>query len=284
MTDYPRIGIKSRGLDDSHRILAEAVNYLLNNMNRDFYLEVSKGNIPGHSSVNKFGTNTDIADGTEEIVWSPSHAYTWSTTADITDIVSSSTSDNGKTIEVQGLDANWDLVVQEKALGTPATTSVTLDTPLIRCFRMRVNDAATNVGNVQCGVGATTTSFTTANLRAQVDAARGQTLMAMYTIPNGKTGYFTKYYGVLVGDNGPPTKTPDQMIWRVYIADRDNGYDFQLKHATAGVYTGTTILQHEFQPPVKVTQKSDIYITANPEGDIGSASAGFDLILVDDGF
>ncbi len=250
--------------------------------NRDFFFEVAKGNIAGHSHVNKFGTNANIADGAEEIIWSPSHAYTFSTTADITDIVSSSTSDNGKTIEVQGLDSNWDLVVQTKDLGTPATTSVTLDTPLIRAFRMRVNASATNVGNVQVGVGSVTSAFSSTNLRAQIDATRGQTLMALYTVPRAKTAYLTKYYGVLIGDDGPPTKNPDQLIWRIYVADRANNYDFQLKHATGGVYTGTSLIEHEFIPQPSATEKSDIYMTANPEGDIGSASGGFDLILVDD--
>jgi len=143
----------------------------------DFYLEVAKGNVAGHSSINKFGTNTNIADGVEEPVWSGSGAYTFSTTADITHIVSSAA--ETQTIEVQGLDANWAVVTQTKAL--TGTTGVALDTPLIRVFRMKVNDATTNAGVVQCGVGAVTSAFTAGNLRAQIDIGAGQTLMAIYT-------------------------------------------------------------------------------------------------------
>jgi len=248
----------------------------------DFYFEVAKGDIPGYSSINKFGTNQDIADGTEEIVWSGSGVYTFSTTADITHIVSSSTSDNGKTIEIQGLDSNWDLVVQEKALGSPATTGVALDTALIRVFRMRVNDASTNVGTVQCGVGAVTTAFTAGNLRAQVDVGNGQTLMAIYTVPAGKTAYLTKYYCSVIGDPGPPSRAPDYSIFRLYSVDRANGYAPQLKHAVGAAMVGTSLVEHEFLPAGLATEKTDIYITAQPEGDIGSVSAGFDLVVVDD--
>ena len=259
----------------------DALRKVSGSVSTDFYFEVSKGNVAGHSSVNKFGANSDIADGTEEPVWSGSGAYTFSTTADITRIVSDSTSDNGKTVEVQGLDSNWDVVVQTKALGSPATTGVALDTALIRVFRMRFLDAATNVGTIQCGVGAVTTAFTAGNLRAQMDPGRAQTLMAIYTVPRGKTAYMSKYYCSIIGDPGPPARAPDYAIFRLYVADRANGYTPQLKHAVGAAMVGTSLVEHEFIPAGPATEKSDIYITAQPEGDIGSVSAGFDLIIVD---
>ena len=52
--------------------------------NRDFYLEVAKGNIPGHSSINKFGNNPAVATSSTETIWSGSNLYTFPTTADIT--------------------------------------------------------------------------------------------------------------------------------------------------------------------------------------------------------
>ncbi len=247
----------------------------------DWYFAVAAGAVPGFKSVNKFGTNTNIADGTEEIVWSGSGTYTWSTTDDITDLVSDNVADNGLTIEVRGLDANWEEVVQEVTLGTPATTSVNLTTPLIRAFRMRVNDSSTNTGTVQVGVGNATGSFAIGNLRAQIDPTRGQTLMAIYTIPANKNGYVSKYYGSMVGDPGPPARAPDYTIYRAYTIDRANNYAAQLKHVVGGSMVGTSLLEHEFIPPVKLTEKTDIYISAQPEGDVGSVSAGFDLILQD---
>ena len=44
----------------------------LSGMNTEFYLEVAKGNIPGHSIVNKFGHNSLITTATDPVdVWYP---------------------------------------------------------------------------------------------------------------------------------------------------------------------------------------------------------------------
>jgi len=107
----------------------------------DFALEVAAGNVPGHTGVNKFGRNASVAAGTTEEIWGGSAAYSWPDTALMTSI--SQTADQadlrGATIEVQGLDANWVLTVQDVVLNAANTTTVvTLDTPLIRCFRMKV--------------------------------------------------------------------------------------------------------------------------------------------------
>ena len=245
----------------------------------DPMMDISTGRIPGKASVNKFGANTNIADGVAEIVWSPSGVYTFSTTADITHAVSSSASDTGD-VEVQGLDTNWNLVTQTVTLN--GTTGVALTTALLRVFRLKYQDAVTNVGVLQVGVGAVTSAFTAGNLRAQIDIGTGQTLMAIYTVPAGKTAYFQKYYGSMVGDPGPPAAEPSYGIWRLWAADRANGYAPQLKHIIAGSLNATSVIEHPFNPPPGVTEKTDIYITAQPEGDVGSFTAGFDLILVDD--
>ena len=241
-------------------------------------LDISRGIIPGHKGVNKFGTNVDIPDGTEEIVWSASHAYTFSTTADITHIVSSSASDT-QSIEVRGLDADWNEVIQEKTL--TGTTSVALDTPLIRVIRMKVMTPPINVGEIQCGVGPTTTSFAAANLRATIEIDTGQTLMAIWTCPAGKTAYVTGYYASIIGDAGPPSRAPAYVVFRIYAIDRENNTARQLKHAIGGVLAGTSVIDHRFEPYPSITEKTDIYITAEPDGDSASVGAGFDIILVD---
>jgi hypothetical protein len=133
------------------------------NMSKDPMLQISLGAISGTTYVNKFGRNTNIGTTTED-VWDGGGAYTFSTTADIDNLVSSSTSDNGLDVEIQGLDTNWNLVTQTITLGSPATTSVALTTSLIRVFRMKNVDGTAFTGNVQCGVGSTTTSFSAASL------------------------------------------------------------------------------------------------------------------------
>ena len=125
--------------------------------NKDFLLEVAKGNIVGHSFINKFGQNEDIGTGAFEDIWDGGGTYNYPIdgTAPITKIDSSTT--DTVDIEVQGLDINGALVTQTKTL--TGTTPVTLETPLWRVFRMKNINGTPLVGTVQavndagCGPG-----------------------------------------------------------------------------------------------------------------------------------
>ena len=246
----------------------------------DFMLDVAMGNITGYSCVNKFGENPDIAVGTTEDVWDGGGTYTFETTAAITHIRSAvdSATTQGMTIEVQGLNATWDLVVQTKDLdGSNSTTEVLLDTPLRRVFRMKVLEDSVADQDIWAGDD---DMATVAEARAIIQAGNNQTLMAIYTVPNGKTAYMTQYYV----DNVPTaTKIPDSIEFKLWVADRDNGYEFQLKHSRGLPHSGDGVEQ-QFRPYLKITQKSDIKISASVVGganDDGHPHAGFDLILVD---
>lgn len=62
---------------------------------RDFFLEVAKGNIPGHSFVLKFGENLDIDTGGFEDVWDVGGPYVPPTQARTHDLASTSANDTG---------------------------------------------------------------------------------------------------------------------------------------------------------------------------------------------
>ena len=99
-------------------------------------------------------------------------------------------------IEVQGLDTNWDLVTQTITL--TGQTRKALTTDLIRVFRMKNVGATAFVGNVFCYVNGGGLSVgvpdTEADVRAVMQIGNEQTLMALYSIPNGKTGYLSSFY------------------------------------------------------------------------------------------
>jgi hypothetical protein len=240
----------------------------------DPFLQVSRGAFTGVVQINKFGENPSIASNTTEDVWDGGGTYTFPATADITHIhaLVDAAGDRGAAIEVQGLDTNWDLVVQTQNLdGADSTTLVALVTPLRRVFRMKVNDnvvlsqaiEATNVGD--------TTQY------ALVTAGHNQTMMAIFTVPSGKTAYVTDYYWSVTEATG---KQPKSTEFRLWAADRHNGYEFQIKHAT-GVPLGGVGSRHPFNPYLVLTQKTDIKIDASPVDEIGDVHAGFDVILVD---
>jgi len=245
----------------------------------DTLLDTPAGNIDGYSAVNKFGASSNVADGTEEEVWDGAVAYTWPTSASITHVRSAvdSATTQGMVIEVQGVDTNYDLTVQNATLdGTNSTTEVALTTALRRVFRIKVLDANAADQDIWAGP----TGFATQ--QAIVQAGNNQTLMAIYTVPNNKTAYITKYYGTIIGEAGPPAVLPDYVLFKLWNRDNANGYAAQLKHQVGVASAGTSIIEHEFKPYVKVTEKTDIYMAALPDGDDAYVSAGFDMILVDD--
>jgi len=240
---------------------------------KDLGVEIPAGNISGFSSVNKFGQNTAIASGATEEIWDGSATYVFPATALMTKI--SQTTDQvalrGDTVEVQGLDANWDLTIQNATLdASDTTTAVTLTTALIRCFRMKVLTDTVCDSTIRVHNDAENQDY------AIINIGNNQTLMAIYTVPNGKTAYMTCYYA----HHNPATgQDPTSNPIKLWASDRDNSYAKQIKHIV-GLPNGDGF-QHFFSPYTKFTQKTDIYMTASPVGKAADVSAGFDLILVD---
>ena len=244
-------------------------------------LLIARGLVDGISQVNKFGENPDITAGSTEDVWDGGGTYAFPTTATITHIRQATDqvgTDGGATIELQGLNASWELVVQTADLdGTDTTTEVVLTTPLIRIFRMKVLANVVLAADVWAGA----TGMAAGTAKGIIQAGNNQTLMAIYTVPAGKTAYMTQWFA----DNVPTaSKQPDSVEFKLWMADRHNSYEFQLKHERAIPLAGDGFI-HAFNPYLKISQKTDIKITAKVVGgvgDDGNPHGGFDLILIDD--
>ena len=240
----------------------------------DFWLEISKGDIPGVSKINKFGSNKNVENDVTEDVWDGEGVYPFPTSADITHIhqVSDQAAMRGQVVEVQGLDANWDAVIQSVTLDSNDTTTlVALSTPLIRVYRAKV------LANVVASEDIDITNSTGTTLYARILAGNNQTLMAIYSVPRNVTAYMTNYCCNYVRDT---VKDPVGIVFKLWVADRKNGYEFQLKHEK-GIPSGAPGFQHLMLPYLKITEKSDIKITAKPDGSDAYVDAEFDLILVD---
>jgi len=225
-------------------------------------------------SINKFGRNTAVASGGKEEIWDGSAAYVFPATALMTSI--SQTTDQaamqGETIEVQGLDANWAAVTQDAVLNADDTTTVvTLTTPLIRCFRMKVQSTVVADSTIRVHNAAENQDY------AVITVGKQQTQMAIYTVPADKVGYITNYYAHHNPTSGQTFTSNPIELW---ATDNANSYAAQLKHAVGIAADGS--FQHPFHPFIKVTEKSDIYITSSPVSGAADISAGFDIILTND--
>jgi len=239
----------------------------LANANSNFFLQIAKGEIAGHSFVSKFGQNEDIGTGAFEDIWDGGGTYPYPTngTAPITHLYSTVGGDT-QTIEVQGLDINGALTVQSKTL--TGTTVVALDTPLWRIFRMKNIDASDNAGVIHASTATKTVSY------AQIGVGNNQTLMALYTIPAGKTGYLFHGTASIVGLN------------RAYSLDshfyiRPFGTVFQLKQTFGLSSDGSSYLSRDYLFPLVISEKSDIKVSAISSSAGGVMNATFDLLLID---
>ena len=256
---------------------------------KSFLLELARGNIPGMSFVHKFGEApdfdsgdgfVDIWDGAADGAAVDQNLYQYSATADIDSLSSSNNGDTQK-IEVQGLDAAYRLVIQTITLTGQTTKS--LDVNLMRVFRMKNIGSTTLAGNLYCyvsgGVVTAGVPQTDADVRAIISLhgsiSHNQTLMALYTIPVGLTGYLSQFYASNIGG----VKT---AINEVHLEVRPFGKVFQTKHTGSLVGTGTSHWGHSFMVPEVIPAKADIRMQADTDVNVAGISAGFDIILVED--
>jgi hypothetical protein len=272
MGDFTRLAdlLLTNDVDTALRLLDKVAG-------NDFYLEVAAGNLAGRAVVNKFGRSTAITTTNVWEVWDGNAAYVYPATALMTKV--SQTVDQsalrGAVIEVQGLDAQWNLVTQNVTLDASLTTTpVTMGTPLIRCFRMKVLADVVTDSPVRVHNDAEDQDY------AIISSGNNQTLMAIYTVPANKSAYVTNYYATANPGAGAPG-TFNVSLWG---QDNANSYKPQLKHIQ-GVSADVDAygrMQHFFQPYYKFTEKTDIILKGAPVGASIDVSAGFDLILVDD--
>ncbi len=247
----------------------------------DAWFDIAAGRISTMSQINKFGetgANIDTADGFVDVWNGVSNAncdknYTYSSSADI-DTISSSNAGDAQDIQIQGLDANWALTTQTATLN--GQSKVTLDTALIRVFRM-INMGATDLaGVVYCYVdGAITAGVpdTSGDVRAIINDGDNQTLMALYTIPAGKRAFLIK------GEAGLVSKLAGYI--EGHFDARPFEGVFQTKRTFGLASTGSSYIDVMFPMPLVIDEKTDVRVRVNSSANDMNVNASFIMILED---
>lgn len=158
----------------------------------NFHIKAPLGLIPGVSVVSKSGNNPSIDIGSPEDIWSFGGLYTFSTSAIIDSISSSDVADTQQ-IQVEGLDANYDLVIQ--LINLNGQNRVVLPTPLLRCFGAFNNNSLNLAGDVYIYENTPITGGVPddpSKVRAYIEQDAQQTEMIIYTVPNNKTLVYTE--------------------------------------------------------------------------------------------
>lgn len=246
----------------------------------DFLIEVAKGNIPGHSVWHKFGRNEEIDTANDADIWDRGRAgdagytYTYPTVARVHNLVSTNTNDSypsgsgARRVQVIGLDANFN--EQSEVVNLNGANNVPTIYSYSRIFRMIVIAAGStgyNEGDI------TATAQVDGSVSAQINTGNNQTLMAVFTIPNGKTGYMLKYY---ISVNKRTLVDAD-----LFLLERPYNQVFQLKHVLGGHGQGGTPYTHLFLSPRRLEARTDIRLRASVSANDADISGGFEILLVD---
>jgi hypothetical protein len=237
-------------------------------------VSIVKGEIDGLSVVNVFGTNPAIST-TEEDVWEIGGTYVFPTSAETLQISSSDAADTGIDINIDGLDADWEPQTDTATLN--GQTAVTVSgTTWIREFCM-ANDSDTEIqGTVYLSInGSDLTNGVPDNvsdIRCVINAEAQESRMAIYSIPNGKTGYLFRYYICAA-------KNIQNMIYHIKVCNFEKV--FKIKHGGA---LFQTVYSHSFDKvPVVLPSKTDVKMSGRFDGGVADMIAGgFDILVVDD--
>jgi hypothetical protein len=176
---------------------------------------------------------------------------------------------------VYGLDGDYNNITEIYVLN--GTTVVPLTKTFIAQHRMTGLIAGTIAGNEGVVISRITGGGTTA---AQMLAGANKTLMAVYTIPANKIGYFLKGYVGITKTGNPASVNTAQFTWRVIPFGSVESVNGIVETITSG--NSWWIYEYKAIPGVPPQTFIHIRVDDVSDDDTGTV-AGFGLLLVDIG-
>ena len=171
-----------------------------NNGSEPFELQISRGQVAGHTGFFRFGFANSIGTTQQTItnVVTAGNAYSYLTAATAMTVSSASASDAAagtgvRTILVSGLDANYARI--SEIITMNGQTAVTTTKSYLRILYVEVltyGSGAAAAGNIYVGTG-TVTSGVPAVIHSQIETGYNNFSFAGYTVPAGYTAYITSY-------------------------------------------------------------------------------------------
>jgi hypothetical protein len=238
-------------------------------------LEIARGRVPKTTCIRKFGHNDSIGTSFQTI-WDANGIYSYLASATALSVSSPSASDSAsgagaRTLRIYGLDADY-LEINE-LVTLNASTAVSTAQSYLRVYRAVVETAGSagiNKDHIYVYTGANTggTPNATASIRACISPSHGQTQMAVYTIPAGKTGYWVGYDSTIGGTR----------IGTFEIFTRPFGGAFNIKKEYD--LTNDHVDSH-FAVPEEIPEKTDMEFRGKVDASSARMAAGFDIILID---
>lgn len=191
-------------------------------------------------------------------------------------IVSADGAATGATVvHLYGLDSNFDEAQEFVVLNGQGNVNTTRT--YWRIYRMHIDGAVSRTDN-NIGI-ISATAAVDGTVTAQINAGNGQTLMAIYTIPNGKTGCMTHFSSTIF--KGAVGALSNSTLRQTKFAGPD-GAGSIIEHYFGMATDGNSHVHHPYGPYKRFEEKTDVWlrgdtVTANDTEITGA----FDIILVD---
>ena len=238
-------------------------------------INIARGLIRGATVVHKFGRNPSIG-GAPETIWMHGGTYTYLTSASTVyvsgaDAQDSAAGTGARTVTVQGLDANYNEI--EETLTVDGAVSTKSFLRVFRAFVASAGSLQSNKGAVLVSTGASGGGTVLADIGvigSGTTFGLGQTQLALYTIPAGKTGYLCNWNVGIGSYNDTATAT-------LYTRETGNGLIFRTRDimdVPGGLH------QRTYTVPFALPEKADIEVRAIATTGT-TVSSAFDIILFD---
>jgi len=173
-----------------------AVNQSITRVGRNepFNLQVSRGQITGHSLVNIFGYGTTFATaGTFVALWELGSTTQYVFPASATTMTLTGSAGDTASILISGLDSSYNPISEILALN--GATGVTTVNSYLRINSMSVSSgSATNPSGAVTLINGGVT-YAKINANTSGTGSVGRTQMSIYTVPNGYTLYLDRFNG-----------------------------------------------------------------------------------------
>ena len=228
-----------------------------------FELQVARGQVENHKTVFKFGYNPDI-DGAEETIWDVGGIYAYPGSAvamTVTTDAGTPANDNGVKVVVEGLDGDYNEVSEEVTLAGSGTATTTQT--FFRVFRSYVSGSQEPTGNLNITNGGTT--------YARITVGENQTLMALWTVPAGYTG-FLDHVNIATGTTNANQYITAQIVQR----QLDGVFRVMMKQTLGSGGVADFLLRY----PILVPEKTDIEVRAVSSGSNNLVSANFSMVYI----
>ena len=249
----------------------------------NFYLEVAKGNIPGHSLVHKFGRNPIVPNGSWTFI-NLLGQTAFPLTAATTVIVkaggnAADDKDAGagaREVTVQGIVATTFLEETDTLLPDGATASAASSKSFWRVHRAWVSAVGTyeaaNTGDIVIENSGGGTDIT------KIAAGEGQTQDAAYTIPAGKTGYLASVHTTVSAG------TSKTVNIRCFVREDMDDTTAPMPAKRVKLFwdgLDRPFIYRPYSPELSIPEKADIWFEGYGDGGTSEVTIDFEILLVD---